>query len=37
MRDGKQAAVAIHEYIQSKVQDEGNKAIVSTGAEVVGT
>ena len=37
MRDGKQAAVAIHEYIQSKVQDEGNKAIVSTGAEVLGT
>jgi len=37
MRDGKQAAVAIHEYIQSKVQNEGNKAIVSTGAEVVGT
>ena len=36
MRDGKQAAAAIHEYIQSKVQDEGNKAIVCTGAEVVG-
>ena len=37
MRDGKQAAVAIHEYIQSNVQDEANKAIASTGAEVVGT
>ena len=37
MRDGKQAAVAIHEYIQSKVQDEGNKVVESTGAEVVGT
>lgn len=37
MRDGKQAAAAIHEYIQSKLRDGENKAIVSTGAEVVGT
>ncbi|MBF8296000.1 MAG: glutamate synthase homotetrameric [Bacteroidetes bacterium] len=37
MRDGKQAAVAIHEYIQSKLRVEENKVIVSTGAEVVGT
>jgi glutamate synthase (NADPH/NADH) small chain len=36
MRDGKQAAVAIHEYIQSKSLDGENNVVASTGAEVVG-